>query len=72
MGMKGPTYTRLIDNGLEFYYKDPLNGIKHMHKGKFLKKVAKSLHGLSLVLGFGSHNYIHPYTSSHSRVKQRG
>ena len=46
MGMKGPTYTRLIDNGLEFYYKDPLKGIKHMHKGTFLSEVTKSLHEL--------------------------
>ena len=68
--MKGPTYTRLIDNRLEFYYKDPLNGIKHMHKGTFLKVVAKSLHELeSGVLGFGSHNDIHPYMSPHSRVQ---
>ena len=68
--MKGPTYTRLIDNVLEFYYKDPLKGIKHMHKGTFLKEVAKSLYELeSRVLGFGSRNDIHPYTSSHSRVQ---
>ena len=68
--MEGPTYTRLIDNGLEFYYKDPLRGIKHMHKGTFLKKVTKSLHELeSRVLGFGSHNDIHPYTSPHSRIQ---
>ena len=68
--MKGPTYTRLIDNGLEFYYKDPLKGIKHMHKGTFLKKVTKSLHELeSRVLGFDSHNDIYPYTSPHSRVQ---
>ena len=50
MGMKGPTYIRFIDNGLEFYHKDPLNGIKHMHKGKFLREVTKSLHGLSPVV----------------------
>ena len=50
--------------------KDPLKGIKHMHKGTFLKKVAKSLHELkSQVLGFGPHNDIHPYTSPHSRVQ---
>ena len=67
--MKGPTYTRLINNGLEFYYKHPLEGIKHMHKGILLREVAKSLHGLeSRVLGFGSHNDIHSYTSLHSRV----
>ena len=46
MGMKGPTYTRLIDNRLEFYYKDPLNGIKHMHKRTPLREVVKSLHEL--------------------------
>ena len=68
--MKGPTYTRLIDNGLEFYYKDPLKGIKHMHKGAFLREVTKSLYELeSRVLGFSSHNDIHPYTSPHSRVQ---
>ena len=44
--MKGPTYTRLINNGLEFYYKHPLEGIKHMHKGIVLREVAKSLHEL--------------------------
>ena len=69
--MKGPTYTRLIDNGLEFYYKDLLKGIKHMHKGTFLREVTKPLHELeSRVLGFDSHNDIHPYTSPHSRFKQ--
>ena len=68
--MKGPTYTRSSDNELEFYFKDPLNGIKHMHKKTFLKEVAKSLHELkSRVLGFGSHNYIHPYMSPYSRVQ---
>ena len=70
MGMKGLTLTRSIDNGLGFYFKDPLKGIKHMHKGTFLRKVAKSLHELeSRVLGFGSHNDIHPYMSPHSRVQ---
>ena len=44
--MKGQTYTRFIDNGLRFYFKDPLKGIKHMHKGTFLREVAKSLHEL--------------------------
>ena len=68
--MKSPTYTRFIDNGLELYFKDPLKGIKYMHKGAFLREVAKSLHELeSRVLGFGSHNDIHPYTSPHSRVQ---
>ena len=68
MGMKGPSFTRSINNGLEFYFKDPLKGIKHMYKGTFLRVVAKSLHELeSWVLGFGSHNDIHPYTSPHSR-----
>ena len=72
MGMKGPTYIRFIDNGLDFYYNDPLKGIKHMHKGTFLGEVTKPLHELeSRVLGFGSHNDIHPYTSPHSKVKQR-
>ena len=67
MGLKGPTHTRY---GLEFYFKDPSKGIKHMHKGTFLRKVAKSLHELeSRVLGFSSHNDIHPYTSPHSRVQ---
>ena len=46
MGMKGPTYTRFIDNGLGFYFKDPFKGIKHMHKGTFLREVTKSLHEL--------------------------
>ena len=70
MGMKGPTYKRFIDDGLRFYFKDPLKGIKYMHKGIFLSEVAKSLHELeSRVLGFGSHNDIHPYTSPHSRVQ---
>ena len=70
MGMKGLTYIRFINNGLEFYFKDPLKGIKHMHKGIFLRKVAKSLHDLeSRVLDFGSHNDIHPYMSPHSRVQ---
>ena len=41
--MKDPTYTRSIDNGIEFYFKDPLKGIKHMHKGTFLREIAKSL-----------------------------
>ena len=68
--MKGPTYTRFINNGLEFYCKDPLKGIKHMHKGAFLRKVTKSLHELeSRVLSFGSNNDIHPYTSPHSKVQ---
>ena len=68
--MKDPTYTRLIDNGLEFYYKDPLKGINHIHKETFLNEVIKSLHELeSQVLGVGSHNDIHPYTSPHSRVQ---
>ena len=41
-----------------------------MHKGAFLREVAKSLHELeSQVLGFGSHNDIHPYTSPHLRVQ---
>ena len=70
MGMKGPTYTRFINNGLKFYFKDPLKGIKHMHKGTFLKEVTKSLYELeSQVLSFSSHNDIHPYTSPHSRVQ---
>ena len=70
MGMKGPTYIRSIDNGLRFYFKDPLKGIKHMYKGTFLRVVAKSLHELeSRVLGFGSHNNIHPYTSPYSRIQ---
>ena len=70
MGMKGPTYRRLINNGLEFYCKDSLKGVKYMHKGIFLEVVAKSLHELeSRVLGFGSHNDIHSYTSPHSRVQ---
>ena len=68
--MKSPTYTRLINNGLEFYYTDPLKGIKHIHKGTFLREVTKSLHEFeSRVLGFGSHNDIHPYTSPYSRVQ---
>ena len=68
--MKVPTYIRLTNNGLEFYCKDPLKGIKHMHKGTLLRKVTKSVHELeSRVLGFGSHNDIHPYTSPHSRVQ---
>ena len=68
--MRSPTYTRSIDKGLGFYFKDPLKGIKHMHKGAFLRKVAKSLHEFkSKVLGFRSHNDIHPYTSPHSRVQ---
>ena len=70
MSMKGPTFTRSIDNGLGFYFNDPLKGIKYMHKETFLREVAKSLHELeSRVLGFGSHNDIHPYTSPHSRVQ---
>ena len=70
MGMKCLTYTRSIDNGLGFYFKDPLKGIKHMHKGTFLREVAKSLHELeSRVLGFGSHNDIHSYTSPNSRFQ---
>ena len=41
-----------------------------MRKGTFLRVVAKSLHELeSQVLGFGSHNDIHPYTSPYSRVQ---
>ena len=69
MGMKGPTYTRFIDNGLGFYFKDPLKDIKHMYKEIFLREVAKSLNELeSRVLGFGSHNDIYPYTSHHSKV----
>ena len=68
--MKGLAYTWSIDNGLRFYFKDPLKGIKHRHKGTFLRVVAKSLHELkSRVLGFGSHNDIYPYTSPHSRVQ---
>ena len=68
--MKGPTYTRFIDNGLGFYFKDPLKGLKHMHKETFLREVAKSLHELeSRALGFGSHNDIHLYMSHHSRVQ---
>ena len=68
--MKDPTYTRFIDNRLAFYFKDPLKGMKHMHKGAFLRKVTKSLHELeSRVLGFGSHNDIHPYMYPHSRVQ---
>ena len=68
--MKGPTYTRFINNGLEFYCKDPLKGIKYIHKRTFLGVVAKSLHELeSQVLGFGSYNDIHPYISPHSRVQ---
>ena len=46
MGMKGPTYTRSINNGLGFYLKDPSKGRKYMHKGTLLRKVAKSLHEL--------------------------
>ena len=68
--MKGPIYTRFINNGFEFYCKDALKGIKHMHKGTFLREVTKSLNELeSRVLGFGSHNDIHPYISPHSRVQ---
>ena len=68
--MKGPTYSRFINNELEFYCKDPLKGIKHMHKGAFLMEVTKSLHELeSRVLGFSSQNDIHPYMSLHSRVQ---
>lgn len=67
--MKGPSYTRFIDNRLEFYFKDPLKGIKHMHKGTFLRKVTKPLHELeSRVLGFGSYNNIDPYMSLYSRI----
>ena len=70
--MKGPTYIRFIENGFEFYFKDPLKGIKHIYKGKFIREVAKSLHELeSRVLGFGSHNNIHPYTSPQSRVQAK-
>ena len=70
MGMKGPTYTRFNDNGLELYFKDLLKGIKYMHKGTFLMDVTKSLHELkSRVLGFGSHNDIYPYTSPYLRVQ---
>ena len=69
MGMRSPTYTRSIDNGLGFYFKDPLKGIKHMHKGIPIREVAKSLHELeSWVLGFGPHNDIHPCTSPYSMV----
>ena len=68
--MRGPTYTRLNNNGLKFYFKYPLKGIKHMHKGAFIREVTKSLYELeSRELGFGSHNDIHPYTSHHSRVQ---
>ena len=68
--MKGPTYTRFINNGLEFYCKDLLKGIKQMHKGTFLMELTKSLYELeSRVLGFGSHNDIHLYTSPYSRVQ---
>ena len=64
--MKGPTYSRFINNELEFYCKDPLKGIKHMHKGISLREVAKSLYELeSWILGFGSRNDIHPYRSPH-------
>ena len=71
--MKDPTYTKFIDNGLELYFKDPLKGIKHMHKGTFLRVVAKSLHEHeSRILGFGSHNNIHPYTPPTQGSKQRG
>ena len=70
MGMEGPTYTRLVKNRFEFYFKNPLKGIKHIYKGTFLREVTKSLHELeSWVLYFGSHNDIHPYTSPHSRVQ---
>ena len=70
MGIKGPTYTRFIDNGLEFYCKNPLKGIKHMYKGTPLREVVKPLYEFeSWVLGFGSHNDIHPYTSPYSRVQ---
>ena len=70
MGMKGPSFTKSIDNGLGFYFKDALKGIKYMHKGTFLREVTKSLHELeSRVLGFGSHNDIYSYTSPHSRVQ---
>ena len=69
MGMKDPMFTRSINNGLGFYFKDPLKGIKHMYKGTFLREVTKSLHELeSQVLGLSSHNNIHPYTSPHSSV----
>ena len=41
-----------------------------MHKEIFLRDVAKSLYELeSQVVGFGSHNDIHPYTSPHSSVQ---
>ena len=70
VGMRSPTYTRSIDNMLGFYFKDPLKGIKHMHKGAFIWEVAKPLHELEFrVLGSGSHNDIHPYMSPHSRVQ---
>ena len=70
MGMKGPTFTKSIDNGLGFYFKDPLKDIKHMYKGTFLRVVAKSLHEReSRILGFSSHNDIYPYTSPYSRVQ---
>ena len=46
MGIKGPTFTRSIDNGIGFYFKNSLKGIKHMRKGTFLREVAKSLHEL--------------------------
>ena len=66
MGKKGPIYTRFIDNGIDFYFKDPLKGLKHMHKGTPLREVAKSLYELeSWILGFGSRNDIHPYRSPH-------
>ena len=69
MGVKGPSYTWFIDNRLEFYFKGPLKGIKYMHKEIFLREVAKPLHELeSQVLGFGSHNDVHPYTFSNLRV----
>ena len=41
MGMKGLTFTMSIDNGLGFYFKDPLKGIKYMHKRTFLREVTK-------------------------------
>ena len=46
--MKGLTYIRFIDDGLESYYKNPLKGIKHMHKGAFLREITMSLYELSL------------------------
>ena len=71
-GHEKPSFRKvLLIMGLSFILRDSLHNHTRI-KEKFLREVSKSLHGLSPVVGFGSHNYIHPYTSSHSRVKQRG